>query len=160
MRHILEGRSPFRLAALGPFPVVSLALVAAAAAVGVYGLGEHVASGSRQAELLPAPAVPAHPESLHGPAPDAHEFARELTGMANQFAAKQGTTARLDRVDCVEAEHGKYMCSFALLRPAQRAECHLIQATWTPMGVDSFKVTLSGLTTRCGSLREAIHSLQ
>src|SRR5690349_12416954 len=119
MRHVLGRRSPFGLAALGPFPVVSVALVAAAVAFGTYGIGGRTSSSSSRPAPAPAMAPVAHTESLHGPAPNAHDFARELTGMANQFAAQAGDMARLDKVDCVEAEHGKYMCSFALLRPAR-----------------------------------------
>lgn len=159
MRHAIQRRSPFGLAALGPFPVVSVALFVTAVACGTYGLGGWSASGSRTATAAPSAAPATRADSLHGPAPDAREFARELTGMANQLAAQSGNKARLDKVDCVSPRRGKYMCSFALLRPAQQAECHLIQATWTPAAVDSFKVTLAGLTTRCGSLREAIDSL-
>jgi hypothetical protein len=40
------------------------------------------------------------------------------------------------------------------------AECDLVRAIWTPMDIDSFKVTLSGRAGRCGTLREAIQSLQ
>ena len=52
------------------------------------------------------------------------------------------------------------MCSFALLRSTRPEECHLIQAIWTPTAIDSFRITLSGRAARCGSLREAIQSLQ
>src|SRR4051794_11380347 len=157
MRHALDRRSPFGLAALGPFPVVSVALVAAAAAFAVYALGGRAASDPQPARAAPAAAPKAPAESLHGPAPTAREFARTLTGLANQFAAGQ---ARLDQVDCVQGSRGHYMCSFALLQPTKPAECHLIQAIWTPMALDSFEVTLSGLASRCGSVREAVRSLQ
>ena len=97
-------------------------------------------------------------QTLHGPAPDAEEFAHQLAGLTPAFAA--GDPSRLDKIDCVMASRGHYMCSFALLRPSQPAECHVFQAIWTPMGTDSFKITLSGLASRCGSLREAVRSLQ
>src|SRR5947207_6477658 len=107
----LAHRSPFGLAALGPFPVVSLALVVFAAAALMYGL-------ARRPEASPAPAAaaPRVSRSLHGAAPSAREFGRQLTGLANQFAAEQGAGARLDKVDCAQGSQGHYMCSFALLQ--------------------------------------------
>jgi hypothetical protein len=157
MRRTFNPRSGFRLAGLGPLPLVSIALVACAFGLATYGLGERVA-GTADDQSLP-PAAAASAQSIHGAAPDAKEFGRQLAGMTNQFAAQQGDDARLDRVDCVQASRGHYMCSFALLRPSRPVECHLIQAIWTPMEIDSFKVTLSGLAARCGSLREALRSL-
>ena len=140
------------LRALGPFPVVSVAL-ACVVAVAAYFVGH-------RAETSSASTAPAA-ESLHGDAPGPAEFARQLAGLANQFATETGAVARMEKVDCVQGEHrGHYMCSFAILRPPAPAECHLIQAIWTPMQVDSFKVTLSGRAGRCGSVREAIQSLQ
>src|SRR5689334_19819754 len=132
------------LRVLGPFPAVSVAL-ACVVAVTTYFVGS--------ASTAPAG------ESLHGDAPGPAEFARQLAGLANQFATETGAVARMEKVDCVQGEHrGHYMCSFAILRPPAPAECHLIQAIWTPMQVDSFKVTLSGRAGRCGSVREAIQS--
>jgi hypothetical protein len=140
------------LRALGPFPPVSVALGCVVAVV-TYFVGHRVDTSSTS----PTPVT----MSLHGEAPGPAEFARRLAGLANQFAAETGAVARLERVDCVQGEHrGHYMCSFALLRPPAPAECHLIQAIWTPMQVDSFKVTLSGRALRCGSVREAVRSLQ
>jgi hypothetical protein len=51
------------------------------------------------------------------------------------------------------------MCSYAVVRPQTEPECHLMQARWTPGQASSYEVTLSGRADRCGSLREAIHSL-
>src|SRR3954447_25983848 len=135
MWHAIGQRSPFGLARLGPFPVVSVVLVAAGFGFATYGLGRHAAAAPARPDR--APAVRA--QSIHGAAPDAREFARELVGMTNQFAAQQGDNERLGNVDCVQATRGHYMCSFAVLRPAQPAECHIIQAIWTPAAVDSFK---------------------
>jgi hypothetical protein len=137
---------------LGPFPAVSIA-VACAVAAATYVLGYRVESEG--AALAPVA------ESLHGDAPGPTEFARQLAGLANQFAAQAGDNARMAKVDCVQGAHrGHYMCSFALLRGTRPEECHLIQAVWTPTAIDSFRITLSGRAGRCGSLREAIHSLQ
>jgi hypothetical protein len=157
MRRTFNQRSAFRLPGLGPFPLISIVLVACAVGLATYGLGERINSAPEDPGL---PGAAASAQSIHGAAPDAREFARQLAGMTNQFAAQQGDDARLDRVDCVQASRGHYMCSYALLRPSQPAECHLIQAIWTPMQIDSFKITLSGLAARCGSLREALRSLE
>jgi hypothetical protein len=136
----------------GPFPAVSIA-VACAVAAGTYVFGHRVESEG--AALAPVT------ESLHGEAPGPAEFARQLAGLANQFAAQEGDNARMAKVECVQGAHrGHYMCSFALLRSTRPEECHLIQAIWTPTAIDSFRITLSGRAGRCGSLREAIQSLQ
>jgi hypothetical protein len=138
---------------LGPFPAVSVA-VACAVAAAAYLIGHRADS---HASPLAAPAA----ASLHGAAPGPAEFARQLAGLANQFSAQAGGDVRLTQVDCVQGAHrGHYMCSFALLRTSGPMECHLIQAIWTPTEVDSFRVTLSGRAARCGSLRDAIQSLQ
>jgi hypothetical protein len=155
MERRLTRRSPFGLASLGPFPVLSLGLVVGAVAAATYGIAGRVVGTPQGAGAPPAPAG-----SIHGAAPGAHEFARELAGMTNQFAALQGDDARLGKVDCVQASRGHYMCSFAVERPNRPEECHVIQAIWTPAEVDSFKVTLAGRAGRCGSLREALQSLQ
>jgi len=137
---------------LGPFPAVSLAVVFAVAA-GAYFIG-HRADPETAPLAVP---VAASLDAAPGPA----EFAHELAGLANQFSAQTGDDGRLTQVECVQGAHrGHYMCSFALLRTSRPTECHLIQAIWTPAGVDSFRITLSGRVARCGSLREAVQSLQ
>jgi hypothetical protein len=148
-------RLPFGLAGLGRFPVLWLALVVCVVAAATYGIAGRVLETPRGGAALSAPVG-----SIHGAAPGPHEFARQLAGMTNQFAALQRDDARVGKVDCVQASKGHYMCSFAVLRPSRPEECHVIQAIWTPADVDSFKVTLSGRAGRCGSLREALQSLQ
>lgn len=148
MRHVLAAT---RL--LGPFPLISLAVVFAFAA-GTYVLASRLGSDTHEA----AAGVPA--VSLHGVAPDAGEFARLFAGMTNQMAAEQGDGARVRNVDCVEgASKGHYMCSYGIFRPSRPVECHVMQAEWTPTEVDSFRVKMAGRVGRCGSLREAIRSL-
>jgi hypothetical protein len=146
----------FGPAGLGWFRALSLGVVVCLAAISAYGLGNHLLAKPHPTTALVRASAP----SLHGPAPGPAEFARQLAGMANQLAAAQGEDARLDQVDCVQASAGHYMCSYAIQRPSQPAECHVIQAIWTPTEIDSFKVTLSGLAGKCGSLREALHSLE
>jgi hypothetical protein len=60
---------------------------------------------------------------------------------------------------CVEASRGHYMCSYLVSRPRRASECHLVQAEWARDRWSSFTVVMSGRVRRCGSLREAIHSL-
>jgi hypothetical protein len=93
-----------------------------------------------------------------GAAPTAAEFAIDFVGLANRHAALHNDPRRISNADCVEASTGHYMCSYAVTRPAAAKECHLIQARWTPARLQSFTITLSGRTTRCGSLREAIRT--
>jgi hypothetical protein len=94
----------------------------------------------------------------NGRPPSAAEFGLMLVGSANQHAAAHRDPTRLAHADCVQASRGRYMCSYAVVRPGS-AECHLIQAQWTPRGASSFTVTLAGRVPRCGSLRDALGSL-
>ncbi len=111
----------------------------------------------RVAPTAPRPAVAAQ----HGAAtPSATEFAETLVGVTNQYTTDHGQHARFTRVHCVEAAPGKYMCSYAIARPNRRAECHLMQATWTPDRTSSITVRLAGRTGRCGTLRQAIATLR
>src|SRR6266536_694705 len=107
-------RSPFGLAGLGRFPVLWLGLVVCAVAAATYGIAGRVLGTPRGGTALSAPVG-----SIHGAAPGAHEFARQLAGMTNQFAALQRDDARVGKVDCVQASKGHYMCSFAVLRPSR-----------------------------------------
>jgi len=91
-------------------------------------------------------------------APSAAEFATDFVRLANHYAALHADPVRLSGADCVEASTGRYMCSYAAARPGGAKQCHLIQAHWTPRQASSFTITLSGRTTRCGSLREALNS--
>lgn len=92
--------------------------------------------------------------------PSAAEFGKRLFAMANAYAAQQGQAVRLGRADCVQAAPGRYMCSYASRTPGQAAECHLLQARWTPEAASTFTVTLSGRVARCDSLRAALRSLR
>ena len=92
-------------------------------------------------------------------APSASDFAVTFAGTANAFSKAHASRSRIARVHCVQASRGRYMCSYAVVRPRGEPECHLMQARWTPGRLSSFEVTLSGRAERCGSLREAIASL-
>jgi hypothetical protein len=97
----------------------------------------------------------------HGPRyPSATEFGRALVGTTNQFAAATGDPTRIGHPHCVQASPGSYMCAYSSKRPGEPRECHLMQGRWTPEKISTITVTLAGLTGRCGTLREAIHSLQ
>jgi hypothetical protein len=88
--------------------------------------------------------------------PTAAEFGRALMGTANQF----GSDAKIARTHCVQAKPGRYMCSYAVVRRGQTDECHLMQGRWTPDAESTITVTLAGRAARCGSLRDAIDSLE
>jgi hypothetical protein len=105
--------------------------------------------------LTAAPAAAA----LREPAPSAAEFGRGFVATANAYSAAHGRAARLASPDCVQAAPGKYMCSYAIMRPRRPLECHIIQATWTPYGPSTYTITLSGRVRRCSSLQAALDSL-
>jgi hypothetical protein len=91
--------------------------------------------------------------------PTAAEFAEQFFATANAYAAEHGHAVRLGRAHCVQASPGHYMCSYESQAPGQAAQCHVVQARWTPNAASTFTVTLSGRAARCGSLRAALRSL-
>src|SRR6187551_2782229 len=92
--------------------------------------------------------------------PTATEFAGLFVGATDRYAKAHGDDARIVRPHCVAAAPGRYMCAYSVEKPGVQKECHLMQARWTPERASAFTVTLSGRTRKCGSLREAIRSLQ
>jgi len=92
-------------------------------------------------------------------APTADGFAVVFLSTANAYARAHGDPARITDPDCVEAAHGRYMCSYRTLRPGHARECHLMQARWTPELASAYTVTLAGRVQRCATLRDALHSL-
>jgi hypothetical protein len=92
--------------------------------------------------------------------PPAAEFARVFIGVTTAYALGYEQPERIARAHCVQPVRGHYMCSYALLRPGRPAECHLMQARWTPRAASTITVTLAGRTSRCGTLRAAIASLR
>jgi hypothetical protein len=92
--------------------------------------------------------------------PSASNFAAMLVLTIEADAKAQGGSWRIERVDCVEAKRGHYMCSYNLRVPGRPGACHLIQARWTPGRASGFTVTLAGRTPRCQSLSDALHSLR
>jgi hypothetical protein len=131
--------------AAGFFAIV--AVTASAMYFGVAGFGS---------ATQPASAAAATPRSA---TPTAAEFATDLAGTANQYGAAHAASNRLARTHCVEPAAGRYMCSFAVVHQDGSSECHLIQARWAPEAESTIKVTLAGRVARCGSLREAIQTL-
>jgi hypothetical protein len=93
-------------------------------------------------------------------APDAAGFAARFAGVTNQAAKENGNNARIVSPHCVSPSAGYYMCTYAVARLGAARECHLMQAHWTPGRASSFEVTLAGRTGKCGSIREAVHSLR
>jgi hypothetical protein len=90
--------------------------------------------------------------------PSASGFAAVLASSTTQYAQENGASLKVERADCVEPVPGRYMCSYALRGPSG-AECHLMQARWTPARVSLFTVTLAGRTRSCASRSDALHSL-
>jgi hypothetical protein len=129
-----------------------VALVSATATV-------HVAGGGSRGAVTTAPRqitrVPHRPRY-----PSAAEFGRALAGTTNQFAAANGDPTRVGHPHCVPGSPGSYMCAYSSKRPGKPRECHLMQGRWTPEKDSTITVTLGGRTGRCGSIREAIDSLQ
>jgi hypothetical protein len=91
-------------------------------------------------------------------APAAAGFAVVFVSTTNAYAKAHHDPSRIGDADCVQAARGKYMCSYRTIRPSG-AECHLMQARWTPQLASTFTVTLAGRVKRCGTLRQAIRSL-
>jgi hypothetical protein len=81
------------------------------------------------------------------------------SNFAGMLAFTAPADARIQRPDCVEPKPGRYMCSYDLRVSGRRDTCHLVQALWTPGRASVFTVTLSGVTSRCQTLSDAIRSL-
>jgi hypothetical protein len=90
--------------------------------------------------------------------PSAIQFARIFTGVTNMYASEHGDGTSVGDAHCVQAEPGRYMCSYLSTVQGVKA-CHLMQAQWTPESPSAITVTLAGRTSRCGTLRDAIRSL-
>lgn len=124
-----------------------LGLVACAAAVVTY-------------LLLPVAAPSAEPVAHAAPStPSAQEFAHNFVGTTNAYAVASGDEMRVGNAHCVQADRGNYMCSYSAKRPGVAAECHIMQARWTPHEASTITITLAGRAGRCGSLDEALRSL-
>ena len=137
---------------IGSVVLLGVALVSATATV-------HVAGGRSTGAVTTAPRQVTR--TAHGPRyPSAAEFGRALVGTTNQFAAKTGDPTRIGHPHCVPGSPGSYMCAYSSKRPGKPRECHLMQGRWTPEQDSTITVTLGGRTGRCGSIREAIDSLQ
>src|SRR5689334_14752923 len=107
------------------------------------------------AAYLGATAFGAHPRTQRAVAVHRQQGAMPT---AAAFGEALAATASITRTHCVEAKPGAYMCAYTLVR-AGRSECHLMQGRWTPRARSTITVTLAGRTRRCGTVREAIHSL-
>lgn len=159
------------LARVGQSPAgfLMLGVVAGLVGVGAYLGGSRLASAAPPAREVaarpaprPLPSLREHvvtPEQEFGPAPTAAGFAEVLVSTSNAFAQDHGNAARLTRAHCVQASRGHYMCAYLVERPGRQSECHLIQAHWAEERASSFTVVLSGRARRCGSVRQAVRSL-
>jgi hypothetical protein len=121
------------------------ASIACATAAGTYFGATSLRSGGAEAAIAASAVRPA--------TPTATEFARALAGTANEFGG-----ARVTHPDCVQAAPGRYMCSYGLVQNG-REECHIMQGRWTPNSASTITVTLAGRAGQCGSLRDALNSL-
>jgi hypothetical protein len=134
---------------------------AGAAAIAVYAISAALAAPAQK----PSAAAPATVHAARSgaraldPPPSASEFATGVVDTTTAYANANGETARIANVDCVQASSGHYMCSYAVVRPGRTRECHLMQATWTPDRASTYTVTLAGRTHACGTVREAVRSL-
>ncbi len=144
-----------------------LALAAAGSAIVVVTMSAVLAAPQAKdaAPMRPSPAAPRRAATSRetagrGAPPDAAEFARGLAATTRAYAVAHGAAARIVDVHCVEASSGHYMCSYAVIRPHRAAECHLMQAIWTPERASTYTVTLAGRVARCATLRQAIRSLR
>lgn len=110
-------------------------------------------------ELSPQRKHGLSPKQEFGPAPTAAGFAEVLVSTSNTFAKEHGDETRLTHAHCVQASRGHYMCAYLVARPGRQGECHLMQAHWAEEPASAFTVVLSGRARRCGSVREAVRSL-
>lgn len=139
-----------------------LLLTAGAAAFAVYAISAALAAPTQKPSAA-APATVHHAARLGAstldPPPSASEFAIDVVGTTTAYANANGETARIANVDCVQASSGHYMCSYAVVRPGRARECHLMQAIWTPNRASTYTVARAGRTHACGTVREAVRSL-
>ncbi len=159
------------LARVGQSPVgfLMFGAVTGLVALGTYLGGNrlaHAAPPAREPAVRPAPRALSSPrqpvltpEQEFGPAPTAAGFSEVLVSTSNAFAHDHGSSTRLTHAHCVQASRGHYMCAYLVERPGRPSECHLIQAHWAEEHASSFTVVLSGRARRCGSVREAVRSL-
>ena len=94
------------------------------------------------------------------PTPSPEEFGVALVSATNTYAREHDDPWRIGRPDCVQASPGHYMCSYASVGPKSAERCHVMQGRWTPRAASTIKVTLAGRAKRCGSLRQALRSLE
>jgi hypothetical protein len=147
------------------FGFLVLAVVAAVAGLGTYAISSSVAAGHPDAAMRAKAGT--RPAASHRPrrqpatrsTPTEAEFARTFVSLSNAYAESHNESTRFANADCVQASAGHYMCSYTVERPGRPSECHLMQARWTPDRASTFTVTLAGRTRKCGTLREAIASL-
>lgn len=112
------------------------------------------ATGAERPELAAAAVSTKQAPATPGPAAFGRTFVRAM----NAYAESQGDARRLANPHCVQASPGHYMCSYALVAPSGKRECHLMQARWTPPS--PVKVTRAGRVGRCETLHAALKSMR
>jgi hypothetical protein len=155
------------LGVLGPNRgrLLALVLIAFVAALATYLIATQLSSHDARSATsrLAGQHTKPHPtrKAIHSRAtPTAAQFAVLLVTLSNLYGEQHKKPQRFRNADCVQASPGHYMCSYAVVRPGRAAECHLIQAEWTPNKASTFTVTLGGRVRRCGTLKEALASLK
>jgi hypothetical protein len=136
----------------GRILLAAVALLSATATVAI--------AGVRQTRGAPGPSRAHASRPTTAASPSAAEFARVFVGTTNRFAEAHGDPKRISEPHCVQAAPRQYMCSYVATRPGVPRECRLMQARWTPERASTITITLAGRTRRCGSLREALDSLE
>jgi len=157
---MIAARTLTRTGAAG---VLLMSLLGAAAAVGYGMVAGHDAgapTAARPATSQPPPARTAHGRRAGEQPPSADEFGEHLVAVTNAYATARGDSRRLGSTDCVRPVPNRYMCSYSVSEPGRPKACHLVQARWTPDAASTITVTLAGRTKRCGSLRDALASLE
>ena len=153
-------RTPTRI---GAAAVLTVSLLGVAAAVGyemVAGRDAGAATATRPATTQPRPRPTSNGERAGEQPPSADGFGRSLVAVTNAYATAHGDSHRIGQTDCVQPVPGRYMCSYSVSEPGRPTACHLMQARWTPDAASTITVTLAGRTQRCGSLRDALASLE
>ena len=139
-----------RIAAVARYAVLGLIACGSAAAT-------YAVAGNKPNHVPHPAAKAAKPVSKN--APDAQQFAIAFVQTTEDYAKAHGESTRIVRPHCVEASTGHYMCAYTVVKPHRPPECHLMQAMWTPDSASTITVTLAGRAHRCGSVREAVRSL-
>jgi hypothetical protein len=145
MAHLHRSRSAYVVAA-----IVLLGCTAAATIVAY--------SAATSSAGVDRVLTPIRSAATRDASPTATEFAVILSTATNQFGEANGESRRIRGVDCVKGAPADYMCSFEEVGPTGR-RCRLAHLRHTPKLESTVTVLTAGRVGRCGTVREAFHSL-